>query len=708
MNRKISIIMLDWNVRESYHSIEYLNKQKDVLREDYEIIWIEYFNKKAKELSDYAKRGFIDKHIVLGRKGVYRKHVMYNEGVLISKGEIVVISDSDAMYSSTFVRSVIDCFAENPNIVLYLDEIRNSNSCFYPFRFPAWDEVLNTPGLINWDYRRKKTVGLVEDDERLKAKHGFGVINLRNYGACFCARRKDIIQAGGFDEHETYDGHVCGPYELGWRLVNAGLKEVWHHNEFLMHVYHPWISAERDIIGPHIRFNSATALKHKDDGTIFPIVENEAIQKLRTGVLKNDRENSATVSVIIYSKKPELWSRICEAIGRATQANYEVIFVGPTSPNFLRSDMIWIETKVKPIQCYEIGIRNAKGKYVCWLKDNCLPKAGSIDAALKMIRAIKDDRIIVVFKYFETHNAGVSWHDGDHENVLGDIISAEFGIMPKSYFIKLGGFDNRFIESCAETDLCARATMDGAIVKICEDSKLDVRRENVDLLLRNNPLDVKTLNVLWDRDDENEKTCKRKRLPLKSFQETEDFHRKSQGETGPDRFEVIEKHNQRIEKLDFRKMEKILRLVSEVNSLLDKSNIDKQHLKMAKDAVEEIINKIDIRFLVYLSQTGRGLQCMYDLARKLKESDLTIESVSLYLNLIENVPLLVANRTVNEGELSSSFFPACCYDLGIIYYERNDLRSAIKYLARCLVVLPTAPKARMLFDKICKVYVLDH
>jgi GT2 family glycosyltransferase len=705
--KKVSIILLDWDVRESYHSIEYLNKQEYIRRSDFEVIWIEYFNKKVKVLSDYAKRGFIDKYIVLGRKGVYRKHVMYNEGVLISKGEIVVISDSDAMYASTFVRSVIDCFAENPNIVLYLDEIRNSNPCFYPFRFPDWDEVLNTPGLINWDYRKKRTVGLVEDDEKLKAKHGFGVINLRNYGACFCARRKDIIRVGGFDEHETYDGHVCGPYELGWRLVNAGFKEAWHQNEFLMHVYHPWISVERDVIGPHIRFNSATALKHKEDGTIFPIVENETIKKLRTGVVKHDRDNSVKVSVIIYSKKPDLWSRICDAIGRATQTSYEVIFVGPTPPSFSRPDMIWIETKVKPVQCYEIGIRAAKGKFVCWLKDNCLLKAGSVDAAIKMIRVIEDGRIIVVFKYLETYNSGVSWHDGNHESVLNDIVSAEFGIIPKSYFIRLGGFDNRFIESCAETDLCARATMDGAIVKICEDSNLDVRRENVDLLLRNNPLDAEMLNMLWNRNDKNAKTCKLKRLPVQCFQESKDFHTKSQGETGPARFELVDKHNQRIEKLDTQEMEKIMRLVSEVNSILDKSDINKQCLKKTKNAVKEIINKIEIGFLFYLSQTGNGLQCMYDLARKLNARDLTDESVSLYLYLIENIPLLVANRTVNEGGLSSSFFPACSYDLGLIFYEKNDLRSAIKYLAQCLVVLPTAPKARMLFDRICKVYVLN-
>jgi hypothetical protein len=250
--------------------------------------------------------------------------------------------------------------------------------------------------------------------------------------------------------------------------------------------------------------------------------------------------------------------------------------------------------------------------------------------------------------------------------------------------------------------------MDGAIVKICEDSNLDVRRENVDLLLRNNPLDVEMLNMLWHRNDENEQTCKLKRLPVQCFQESKDFHTKAQGAAGPTRFELVEKNTQRIEKMDTQEMEKILRLVSEVNSVLDKSDIDEQCIKMTKNAVEEIINKIEIGFLFYLSQTGHGLQYMYELARKLNARDLTDESVSLYLYLIENIPLLVANRTVHEGELNSSFFPACSYDLGLIFYEKNDLRSAIKYLAQCLVVLPTAPKARMLFDRICKVYVIDH
>lgn len=41
----VSIILLDWSVRESYHILYYLNNQT-IPREQYEIIWIEYYDKR--------------------------------------------------------------------------------------------------------------------------------------------------------------------------------------------------------------------------------------------------------------------------------------------------------------------------------------------------------------------------------------------------------------------------------------------------------------------------------------------------------------------------------------------------------------------------------------------------------------------------------------------------------------------------------------
>src|SRR5579883_3376326 len=45
----VSLILLDWNCRESFHALDYLARQ-DVPRDDYEIIWIEFYDRRADEI----------------------------------------------------------------------------------------------------------------------------------------------------------------------------------------------------------------------------------------------------------------------------------------------------------------------------------------------------------------------------------------------------------------------------------------------------------------------------------------------------------------------------------------------------------------------------------------------------------------------------------------------------------------------------------
>ena len=46
---KVSIILLDWSCRESFHILHYLNDQT-IQREKYEIIWIEYYGRRPTEI----------------------------------------------------------------------------------------------------------------------------------------------------------------------------------------------------------------------------------------------------------------------------------------------------------------------------------------------------------------------------------------------------------------------------------------------------------------------------------------------------------------------------------------------------------------------------------------------------------------------------------------------------------------------------------
>ena len=268
---KVSIILLDWSCRESFHSIDYLNKQT-ISREQYEIIWIEYYSRIPESLK--SKKPLLDKWIVMNMPDdlYYHKHLMYNIGIIYSKGDIICICDSDAVFDSTFVESIIKEFKQSPDIVLHLDEVRNIGKKFYPFNYPSVDEILGS-GVINWNKSKSMTTGLLDKNDYLHS---------RNYGACLCARKTYLITIGGADEKLDYLGHICGPYELTFRLMNYGLKEVWLNNEFIYHTWHPGTDGHLNYTGPNDGLGmSLTALEALYSGRVMPLVENNVIGNMR-------------------------------------------------------------------------------------------------------------------------------------------------------------------------------------------------------------------------------------------------------------------------------------------------------------------------------------------------------------------------------------------------------------------------------------------
>jgi len=261
-NPKLSIVLIDWSARESFHILKYLSEQTEP-RDHYEIIWVEFYGSRA------AMRYEADKFIVLNipERVCYHKHLLYNVGLSRARGEIVLFCDSDAIVRESFVSSILRAFEQRTNIVLHLDQVRNHAKRFYPFSFPSIEDVLGK-GCHNW--RNGTTIGLLDTTDPL---------HRRNYGACMAARRADLIKIGGADEHFDYLGYICGPYDMTFRLVNAGVAELWHPKEFTYHVWHPNEGGARDHEGPHDgKKMSSRALANRDSKRVLPFVENPLIR----------------------------------------------------------------------------------------------------------------------------------------------------------------------------------------------------------------------------------------------------------------------------------------------------------------------------------------------------------------------------------------------------------------------------------------------
>jgi hypothetical protein len=268
---RLSLILLDWSVRESFHLLHYLRHQT-VDRDQFEVIFIEYYSRTAETLKEFANE--LDTWVLLEMPEtcIYHKHLMYNCGLALAHGEVVVLCDSDAMVMDSFIEKILGHFKDREQIVLHLDQFRNTRRDLYPFKYPSFDEVLGDGCINNVD---RKTSGIVD---RIDPLHS------RNYGACMCARRADLIALAGADQHIDYLGHICGPYEMTFRLLNNGFQEVWDETEYLYHTWHPGQAGVDNYQGPHDgRQMSSTALEALITGRIYPLVENETMRLIRNG-----------------------------------------------------------------------------------------------------------------------------------------------------------------------------------------------------------------------------------------------------------------------------------------------------------------------------------------------------------------------------------------------------------------------------------------
>jgi hypothetical protein len=278
---KISVILIDWGVRESFHTLHYLNRQT-ADRADYELIWLEFYDRKPDALQRLVSDapGALDKWYVLGYPDDYlvHKHRVYNAGLVAAAGDVCVICDSDAVYRPTFIENLIRAFQETPRAVVHLDQVRNNSRRFYPFNDPTIADILG-PGCVNWS--GWTTTGL--DDPAGDFMHRV------NYGACMAAPRRDLLAVGGADEHPDYLGYICGPYDMTFRLINYhGRAERWLNTEHLYHVWHPNTSGSNtEYRGPHDgRGMSLRALDARASYRTRPWVKNPLVGRDWRGQLR--------------------------------------------------------------------------------------------------------------------------------------------------------------------------------------------------------------------------------------------------------------------------------------------------------------------------------------------------------------------------------------------------------------------------------------
>lgn len=180
------------------------------------------------------------------------------------------------------------------------------------------------------------------------------------------------------------------------------------------------------------------------------------------------------ISIIGAAHRVKYWLDFYKSI--KTNLNFEVIFVTDIKPNIsLPSNFKWIYSTVKPSQCNEIALREAKGELINIAADDNIYSPYAFDEAYKLYK----------HRNYKTM-VGFRWHEGWGK--LGDTTDLHYlfhrtsygkenpkvcedtpmimvcGLMSKQFIEELGGFDRNFICGQADTDLQLRAYEAGGVL----------------------------------------------------------------------------------------------------------------------------------------------------------------------------------------------------------------------------------------------------
>jgi glycosyl transferase family 2 len=219
---KISVVMVDGSFRERYDSIDFMTGQ-NVPAEDYELIWVEYFDQISPDLRrriDAASENRNFRAITLGRDGEYHSSYCFNRGIAEARGELVVIPDADVIAEPDFLQTVWDDHAAADRLVTY----------YHRYNEP--------------EDRRADGVDL---------EHLRGVCELTNpsnHGACVAVRRKWLIEINGYEQSPIFaTGFHANDKDIYARLCSLGLMVRWNPD---VKLFHPWHAMTGEVT-PHYK-----------------------------------------------------------------------------------------------------------------------------------------------------------------------------------------------------------------------------------------------------------------------------------------------------------------------------------------------------------------------------------------------------------------------------------------------------------------------
>jgi hypothetical protein len=174
------------------------------------------------------------------------------------------------------------------------------------------------------------------------------------------------------------------------------------------------------------------------------------------------------ISICSTAYRPENWMSLYRSIGKNSVA-FELVFVGPNYPKFeLPKNFHFIQSNVKPSQCYEVAVRNANGNFILHVADDCLfLTENPLDKLLDIYNKSINKNIIVSPLLMEN---GTSLQHAQRFNLKdrSSPLMPVGGLISKDLYFKIGGVDRNFIAVMFDMDIAMRVYEIGGEILFAE------------------------------------------------------------------------------------------------------------------------------------------------------------------------------------------------------------------------------------------------
>jgi len=180
-----------------------------------------------------------------------------------------------------------------------------------------------------------------------------------------------------------------------------------------------------------------------------------------------------TISVICSASRPENWMGLYESIGE-NDVSIELVFVGPNRPTYdLPDNFRFIQSNVKPAQCWEIASRSAIGEYIVYVTDDLIYLTDRPMDKLYEIHKTSGNPNLVVSSMYNFPEGWNRFFSGDMDSPL----VALCWMVPAKLWRELGGIDRRFVAVCWDIDMTMRVVASGGEILTSDvyiDEKIDM------------------------------------------------------------------------------------------------------------------------------------------------------------------------------------------------------------------------------------------